>query len=471
MTGKRSAERWYVRMLLVLVALSVMLPLAVAALPQRPASDAGTPRFLLEDDDKPARNKKPKKKKSTRREGSGKKAAEKIRWGQRLNESDEEYDKRFATRIKRIKQDTKGDYNGGQFFNEKGEEIQLWTYMGHPFIIRTDIDKEFTAHMTMYMEHLHREFSSAYFKLLGKAADVKEPVEIITFADRGAYMRAGGHPASGGQFAFAMHFSNDRGRGWPAKHYRMMQFTKGVTDFSKWPKDVLKHESCHMELYMRVGYKLDPTGTIGFPIIPPIWWNEGQAGIFEWWDFRKSVEENFEEIPTRGRYVPMIRRTYGTDDWKDFDYYWTINRAKWDSEGRVLLNYAQGWSICGYMMTGGREGIMDFRRIFDLTKRVGTNDPDISFSERKVGFSRAWAEVFSPEAQDKMSKNWEKWVKKHVPKDGTIPDEDYYIRKMNCDPSVSDRLQPITDEKKLKENEKWVEKEERRRKKATVVEW
>ncbi|MCG8409515.1 MAG: hypothetical protein MI923_30285 [Phycisphaerales bacterium] len=463
---------------LAVLIVAILWPGAAAALIQEVRADRSvmTSATQNNDSDTEGRKKKKKKRKSKKKKRKKrKKGKKKIRWGQKRNESDEKYDKRFKRLLKRIKQDKAGDYRGGRFEDESGNEIRLWTHMGHPgcpFIIRSDISKEFTAHLAMYMEMLHREFSTAYRILLGFPADVKEPVEIITFADRGTYMKAGGLPSSGGQFGFAMHFANDRGQSWPARHYRMMQFTRGITDFAKWPKGVLKHESCHMELYLRVGYKLDPTGTIGFPIIPPIWWNEGQAGVFENWDFRKTVDENFDEIPNRGRYAPMIRRMFDTKDWKDFDYYWTINRGKWDSEGRVLKNYAQGWSICAYMMTGGLKGRNDFRRIFDLTKRVGTNNPDISFSDRKIQFSRAWAEVFPEEAQAKLSKNWEGWVQEHLPKDGeSVVDEEFNLRSHGYDPDTTARLQPITDEKKQKENDEWVKKEEKRRKKGKMIEW
>jgi hypothetical protein len=416
------------------------------------------------DDSRPKKKKKKKRKK--------KKSKKKIHWGQKRDESDEKYVKRYNRLFKRVRQTRKGDYRGGAFANKAGEEVQLWTYMGHPgcpFIIRTDISQEFTAQLAMYMENLHREYSTVYHKLLGFPAQVKEKVEIITFADPGTYFRAGGMPGSGGQFSFAAQFYNDRGMSWPARHYRMMQFTDGVTEFGKWPKGVLKHESSHMELYMRVGYKQDPRTKQGYPIIPPIWWNEGQAGVFEDWDFDKTVDENFADLGARGRYPPLIRRMYDTDTWRDFDYYWTINRGKWGGEGRTLLNYAEGWTLVAYMFTGGPEGRADFRRIFDLTKRVGGNEMDISFADRKIGWSRAWEEKFPPEMQKKMRENWRAWVERNVPRDGRVPDEEFILRRWGIDPTVTKGLEFFKTPEEVKENKKWVEKEERRRKKATIV--
>ncbi len=116
-----------------------------------------------------AKTKKPPKKDADEEEktATDEKPAEKIRWGKRRSEPDEQYDKRHAALIKKVEEDKHGDYAGGNFQNAKGEKIRLWTYMGNPFIVRSDISKEFTADAAMYMEMLHREYGSAYSKLLG----------------------------------------------------------------------------------------------------------------------------------------------------------------------------------------------------------------------------------------------------------------------------------------------------------------
>jgi len=417
------------------------------------------------DDAKPKKKKKKKKKK--------KRSKKKIRWGQKLSETNAEYDKRYARVFKRIRKPRKGDWTGGLFTNRAGEETSLWTYMGHPgcpFIVRTDISQEFTAQFVMYLENLHREYGAVYKRLLGKPARFKEKVEIITFADQATYISAGGMRGSAGQFGFMYHLINDRALSWPARHYRIMQFTSGVTEFSKWPKDTLRHECSHMELQMRLGYKLDPTKAgLAWPIKGPLWWNEGLATVFEGWDLDKSVDENIAEIPNRGDRAPYVRRMYGTDDWWDFNHFWTQTDNRWRSRPNVFLNYCQAWSLVSYMITGGAKGRADFRRIYDLSLRVGINNVDVSVADRKIGWSRAWAEKFPPEAQDEMAKNWSAWVEKNVPKDGVVPDEEYTLRQSYVDPSVTKRLQRFETPEEMKENKKWLEKEKRRRKKSKVI--
>lgn len=443
--------------------------------PSTTLADPVGPPGLTNNDEDDSKKTSSKKKRSKKKKKRRKKKKKVIRWGQKRNETDKKYDKRFGRVLKRIRQDKRGDYKGGMFQNKEGEEIRLWTYMGHPgcpFIIRSDISKEFTANTAMYMEMLHREFGKAYKKLLGGITwSVHEPVEIIVFADRGTYIKAGGSEGSGGQFGFAQHLSSKRGESWKARHFLMMQFTDGVTKFTKWPKAVLKHESCHMELMLRLGYTTKYGFKFGWPKIPPIWWNEGQAAIFEYWDFQKTVDENFAEIPTRGRYAPFIRRMRDTDKWRDFDYYWTMNRQKWGSEGRTFLNYCESWTIVAYMFTGGVQGRKYFQRIYDLSNRVGTNNPDINYQDRQIDFSRAWSEKFPPEKQASMAKEWEAWVDLHIPPDGRVPDEGFILRRSGFDPSITDRLEPYDTKEEQEENEQWVEEEKERRKKAKVVEW
>ncbi|MCA9256664.1 MAG: hypothetical protein KDA33_13540, partial [Phycisphaerales bacterium] len=199
---------------------------------------------------------KPKRRKRRRSSEKDEKKAEKIRWGQRNNESDEKYDKRFSKLMKRTKQDPKDDIHGG-VITDGNKRIRMWTYKGPLFIVRTDIDKEFTVNTAMYMEKLHREYGEAYQKLLGIPVQMHEKVEVIVFSDRATYMRNGGTPGSGGFFhPIAVPANGDRSPQWPAQRFRLCQFTSGVRKFEKWEKGTLKHEAAHMELQMRCGYAL-----------------------------------------------------------------------------------------------------------------------------------------------------------------------------------------------------------------------
>lgn len=405
---------------------------------------------------------KPDKKKADDKDEDGV-ASKRIRWGKKKNESNEDYDKRFARVLNKIKKDKKGDYSGGQFVNEKGE-IQMWTYMGHPFIVRTDVDKEFTANTAMYMEMLHREYGAAYRALLGGVtADLREPIEVIVFSDQKTYAANGGPPGSGGFFMAFGHLVNDRMKHWKARRYRLQQFTGGTKDFAKWEKGTLKHEAAHMEIQLRLGNTLIPGYNIGIPIRAPRWFNEGHASVFEWWDFDKTAEENLADIPNKGRYAPVIRRTFGTDRWKDFDYIWTIDDQTWSNDmtsAQGYLNYCQAWSLAGYMMGGGVKGKRDFQAVFGLSRKVGTDRQTTLQGDRKI----AWEEKFPPETKKSLEENWTKWVAENVSQDKVVPDEEFMLKENGINPAVTDRLEFYEGDER-KAIREWVEAEKDRREK------
>lgn len=393
----------------------------------------------------PQKNREPKSKAEKKAESDAEsKSKRKIRWGKRRNETDAQYDKRYAGIMRKIKKDKADDKSGGP--------VPLWTYMGYPFIVRTDIDAEFTADTVMYMEMLHREYGAAYSKLLsGKTPKIIEPYEVVVFESRDTYMKNGGSPGSGGQFAQTIRFP-DRGPYWKAVHYRLSQFTSGIKDFAKWEKGTLKHEAAHMELQMRLGLFVDS----------PRWWNEGHAAVLEWWDFDKTIDENFAEIPNRGRYAPFIRRIFDTDAWKDFQYIWTIDPQTWhrDMTSRQgYLNYCEAWSLAGYMMNEGKKGRADFMKIFSLSLRVGADRKLNSLGTK----TRAWEDAFPDEDRKALEKNWTAWVAKHYARDKQIPGEEAFLLKQGINPEITDKIVPLTEEeqKKLKKKIDALEREEK----------
>ncbi len=445
-----------------LVRVGVIFVLGIAVLGVRagapPVEVDGEPLHLKDDE-------KPGKKKSRRKKA---KKPETVRWGQRHNESDEKYDKRFRKVLKRTKLDPKDDIHGGQITDGQ-KRIRMWTYKGRVFIVRTDIDQEFTAQTAMYMEKLHREYGEAYQKLLGVPVKMHEKVEVIVFSDRATYMRNGGTPGSGGFFHPIANLAyNDRSPQWPAQRFRLQQFTSGVTKFEKWEKGTLKHEAAHMELQMRLGYALLPGIDYTFPVSAPRWFNEGHASVFEYWDFDKTVDENFADIPNRGRYAPVIRRLHDSKQWKDFEYVWTIDGATWHGDmtsDQGFFNYAQAWSLCAYMMNGGVAGKLDFRAVFDLSKRVGVDEEN-----RKGVGKRAWELNFPADRQLELENNWNKWVATNVSRDKKVPDEEYYLRSQGYNPKVVRKLKRFETEEENEANAEWVKKEREKRKKSTKIE-
>lgn len=366
--------------------------------------------------------------------------------GQRKGETHEKYAKRRELIIRRAKKDDDG----------------LFTAHVQPFIVRTDISPEFTADTALYMEMLHREFGSAYKTMGLPPGPPKEWIEVVIYADRETYLKTGGGAGSGGYFAQAFPFFQDRPQSWKAQHYRLAMFTSGEKEFAKYDKSTLKHEAAHMELQMRLGYLVDC----------PRWWNEGQAACFEYWDFDKSVDENLKLIPTRGRYAPVVRRLWDTDKFRPFSYVWEIDAASWHADmtsEQGALNYCQAWSLAAFMLNEGRAGRKAFNTIFELSKRVGA-DRKVSGSGKKT---LAWQSKFPKPAQEEMEGQWMAWIRTHLPKDGRNPDEREGLIDLGYDPDeeglvrlTKERYAEVT-KKKPKDNTAKVSDKEPARKKTS----
>jgi len=368
-----------------------------------------------------------------------------IRWGQRAGESDEAYDKRYRAIVKRTRLDDRDDKVGGP--------VPLYTYRGSPFLIRSDISAEFTADIAMYMEMLHREYGAVYARLLqGVPARIREKIEVVVFKDRGTYLKNGGTAGSGGQFMQSIQWP-DRELHWPAQHYRLMQFTDGITEFSAWNKGTLKHEAAHMELQMRLGLFVDS----------PRWWNEGHACVFEEWNFDLSLDDNLNAVASRGRYAPIVRRLFKSKGWKEFHYVWNIDAESWhgamtSSDG--FVNYALAWSLAAYMMTGGVDARQDFNRIFSLSKRVGAQSERAAYGIKL----RAWDEAFDQEQRAEMEQRWNDWIEKQLPRSGRTPDEEYTLKRAGYKPEITDKLTPYS-ETEMEGLVDWIHKQEETRKK------
>jgi len=343
-------------------------------------------------------------------------------WGRRPKESLKKYKRRKSRMIKRCKKD----------------ELDMYSYQHRNFLIRTDISEEFTVELALYVEELHRAYSSAFSKMGAPPSKLRDLVEVVCYKDRQRYIDEGGGENSGGHFhpmakADPKYWS--RPDNWPAGQFRLMMFTDGEEEFDKWEKSTMKHEAAHMELQLRLGYTA---------LDAPRWWNEGMAACFEWWDFDKSVEENFELIPKRGRYAPFIRRLWATERWKDFEYIWTIDGASWHRDMATpqgYLNYCQAWSLAAFMFNQGVEGKKFFNQLFNLTIRMGA-DHAISYTGTR---KRGWEVAFPLEERMELEEAWLAWVKEHLPKDGRNRGEAMDMLKRGFDPDA-DKLVPLSPE-------------------------
>jgi hypothetical protein len=68
-----------------------------------------------------------------------------------------------------------------------------------------------------------------------------------------------------------------------------------------------------------------------------------------------------------------------------------------------------------------------------------------------------------------MEGNWSGWVSEHIPKDGSVPDEAYMLRRLGFNPEVVDKLVGYTEEE-FAEIMQDVEKEKEKRQKKVKIE-
>jgi len=337
-------------------------------------------------------------------------AAQRKLWGRKESESEADYAKRRARMIKRCRKDTLG----------------LYAIRNLLFLVRTDVSPEFTVDLALYMEELHRAYSGAFTRMGAPPSKGRDIIEVVCYKDRERYIKEGGDPNSGGHFHPAANFNEkywNRPKGWPAGQFRLQLFTSGVEDFDQWEKKTLKHEAAHMELQLRLGYSA---------LDAPRWWNEGMAACFEEWDFDKSINENFAEIPRRGSYAPFIRKIWGTDLWKDFNYVWTIDGKSWHQDMgsfQGMLNYCQAWSLAAFMFNQSTKGKKFFNQIFNLSITLGED----TANPRGVK-KRGWEEAFSLADRAAMEQAWLEWIKTALPKDQLNPGEEMFLLRRGFDP-------------------------------------
>src|SRR5262249_60650369 len=81
---------------------------------------------------------------------------------------------------------------------KKKDDDGLFTLESVPFIVRSDIDEQFTVDTALFMEMLHRAYGETYHRMGLPAGPPKEWIEVVVYADQATYMKNGGGAGSGG---------------------------------------------------------------------------------------------------------------------------------------------------------------------------------------------------------------------------------------------------------------------------------
>jgi len=214
------------------------------------------------------------------------------------------------------------------------------------YVIKTDVDDQFTAEAAVYMGEFYDAFRS-FFKPKPK---LKAVPTVYFFKDRASYqahvrtlgketlLKAGGFYSGSSRKSELFSWHNRPGAG-----------------FSAYPKYVVRHEGAHQLLSHILG-----THSI------PIWYNEGVATFFESWYVEKPREWNLKNLERTHTRFALIRRTFGTDAFKGLRYLMGLTHRTWvpdDFGKKTEQHYAEVQSFMTFLLVS-RKGRKFFSKIF-----------------------------------------------------------------------------------------------------------
>ena len=233
----------------------------------------------------------------------------------------------------------------------KKEANGLYAVKYAAYTVKTDIDRQFTAEAAVYM----RKFQAAFRSFFKPKPKLKVRPTIYIFKDRATYrseMMARGLARlvnSGGVYQGSKKVS------------QLFCFnTKPGKGFGAMRKDVMRHEGAHQLLSYILG-RHDI----------PIWFTEGVATFFEGWNVEKPRKWNIEQLKKTSTRFDTIKKTFGTEAFKDLGYLLRLNHRTWLPDGGgpiVYQHYAEAQSFMTFLLvcSKGREF---FSRIFRAVAR------------------------------------------------------------------------------------------------------
>jgi len=207
-----------------------------------------------------------------------------------------------------------------------------------PYIVKSEIDPQFTAEAAVYMTKFYLAFRN-FFK-----PDPKLHVTptVLFYKDAQSYIKNGGPAGTGGCYA-----------GGDKTSKLLVYQVRPGSGFAGFETSVIRHEGAHQLLAYILG-----THAI------PIWYTEGVATFFESWDIAKPIQANLEDLKTTHTRFESIARTYGTKDFLSLHKLTDLSYETWTKDD-VLLHYAEVQSFMTFLITT-EKGRQFFAAIFRL---------------------------------------------------------------------------------------------------------
>jgi len=240
------------------------------------------------------------------------------------------------------------------------------------YVIKTDVDAQFAAEASLYMDRFYRAFRS-FFKPRPK---LKVTPVVYFFKDRESYQACCRERGFGQTLLKAGGFY----RGSRSKSELFCWHKRPGSGFEGFPKEVVRHEGAHQLLSYILG-----THRI------PIWYNEGVATFFESWNVEQPREANLKRLATGHTRFALIARTFGTKEFVDLHELMRLTHKTWvpDAFGRkTAQHYAEVQSFMTFLLVSEKG-----RKFFAILFRAIAQgkDPATMLSRKVIDSAqRAW---------------------------------------------------------------------------------
>ncbi len=254
----------------------------------------------------------------------------------------------------------------------------FFTYEEKDFIVRSDISKDFVAELTFYMDSFVEEFPKVF--PVPPKGTVFTKLTVTIYKDRSGYLDSSPDVPewSGGLF-----YPDWSKPGWPVWNVLSYPWEEEGKDFVYFNRPVLQHEGAHAMFQKFTGKSLIP-----------VFFNEGVATYFEWWNLREDTKTNQEERDKRTYRWRLLRQKYTQEPEfsPSLEECMNMTHEDWGSglKSEIAFRYALAESFTSFLLSDSK-GRKKFK---DIVEEMYKGHPLIKEKQYK-----------------KLEKDWHEYIK------------------------------------------------------------
>lgn len=250
-------------------------------------------------------------------------------------------------------------------------EGERFTLEGAHWRVETEVSARFTAELTLFMDLFHEAFHKLLEELEPTAVVERKPT-VVVFATKERYAR---EFSDGSRGHYRYHW--DEHGTWDELHLYTFIEKPEEREFAQFYQPILLHEGTHVLLRCVLGQN-----------DCPVWFDEGVATYFQFWDLRLNVSQNLKTRYARSFYRGRLKEAYARE-LPDLPPLLAVESKAWnpDSMGPIAeRHYALAESVIDALL-GEPKGRPVFKALFDRLKQGET--PLLSRDET-VDLELAW---------------------------------------------------------------------------------